>query len=223
MDGTALDAERPRAFVDFENGMLFFPDLRPFAPRLGGPAASRSTARVSAACCSRRDSLVGPAADSANGAEPARSTTSTTPQRDIDAQLLHRRRVHRRAARGGEIMLGRGNILEGSEVVTVNGQPLVRDRDYTIDYDLGRVTLKRQLGPADQLNIDYSYAPLFQQAGRTLVGSAFRLEGRDKQPRRRVHVREQGRAGPAAAARRGAVAQPDRRPQHRVDASSPTG
>ncbi|TMQ58490.1 MAG: cell surface protein SprA, partial [Candidatus Eisenbacteria bacterium] len=37
-----------------------------------------------------------------------------------------------------------------------------------------------QPGPADQLNIDYSYAPLFQQAGRTLIGSAFRLEGTDK-------------------------------------------
>jgi hypothetical protein len=64
--------------------------------------------------------------------------------------------------------------------VSINGQALARDRDYAIDYDLGRVTMKRQLGPADQLNIDYSYAPLFQQAGRTLIGNAFRLEGRDK-------------------------------------------
>src|SRR5262249_50410937 len=80
----------------------------------------------------------------------------------------------------GQIYLGRQNILENSEVVTINGQTLVRDRDYTIDYDLGRVTMKRQTGPADQLNIDYSYAPLFQQAGRTLIGSAFSLAGLDK-------------------------------------------
>jgi cell surface protein SprA len=42
------------------------------------------------------------------------------------------------------------------------------------------VVLKRQLGATDQLNIDYSYAPLFQQAGRTLIGSAFSLQGKDK-------------------------------------------
>ncbi|HET9328131.1 MAG TPA: cell surface protein SprA, partial [Candidatus Eisenbacteria bacterium] len=78
------------------------------------------------------------------------------------------------------ITLGRTNIIEGSDVVTINGQPLARGRDYNIDYDLGRVTLIRQLGPSDNLNIDYSYAPLFQQAGRTLIGNAFRWEGRDK-------------------------------------------
>ena len=62
----------------------------------------------------------------------------------------------------------------------MGGEQWVRDKDYTIDYDLGRLTLKRQLPPGGQLNVNYSYAPLFQQAGRTLVGSAFRLEGREK-------------------------------------------
>src|SRR5207249_5869701 len=80
----------------------------------------------------------------------------------------------------GEITLGRTNLIQGSETVTINGQALTRDRDYTIDYDLGRIDLKRQLGPADNLNVDYAYAPLFQQAGRTLVGSSFRLEGLEK-------------------------------------------
>jgi hypothetical protein len=81
---------------------------------------------------------------------------------------------------GSDITLGRGNLLEGSEAVVVNGERWIRDRDYTIDYDLGRVTLKRQLGPSDQLSVDYSYAPLFAQASKTLIGSAFRLEGRDR-------------------------------------------
>src|SRR5207249_508612 len=80
---------------------------------------------------------------------------------------------------GSDITLGRGNILEGSEAVVVNGERWQRDRDYTVDYELGRVTLKRHLGPTDQLSIDYSYAPLFAQASKTLVGSAFRFEGRD--------------------------------------------
>src|SRR5262249_41692698 len=81
---------------------------------------------------------------------------------------------------GGEIVLGKGNILPGSEVVTVNGERWTVNRDYEIDYDLGRITLKRSLGASDQLNIDYSYAPLFAQASKTLLGSAFRLEARDR-------------------------------------------
>ena len=89
------------------------------------------------------------------------------------AVWLSDRHQHQVASRGGgEITLGRGSIIDGSDVVTVNGERWKRDTDYTIDYDLGRISLKRQLGPADQLNIDYSYAPLFQQAGRTLIGSA---------------------------------------------------
>src|SRR6185436_15114268 len=81
---------------------------------------------------------------------------------------------------GSDITLGRGNILDNSEAVVVNGERWVKDRDYSVDYDLGRITLKRQLGPTDQLSIDYSYAPLFAQASKTLIGSAFRLEGRDR-------------------------------------------
>ena len=55
---------------------------------------------------------------------------------------------------GSDITLGRGNILENSEAVVVNGERWTRDRDYTIDYDLGRISLKRQLGASDQLSID---------------------------------------------------------------------
>ncbi len=85
-----------------------------------------------------------------------------------------------RSSGSSNITLGRSNILEGSEAVVVNGERWQRDRDYTIDYQLGQITLKRQLGATDQLSIDYSYAPLFAQASKTLLGSAFRFEGRDK-------------------------------------------
>src|SRR5262249_50618027 len=100
-------------------------------------------------------------------------------QLDTDARYYLELQFKAQSA-SGEITLGRGNILEGSEVVTVNGQTWHRGNDYDVDYDLGRITLKRRLAAADQLNIDYSYAPLFQQAGRTLLGSAFRLEGRER-------------------------------------------
>ena len=182
VDGTVITTNT-RAFVDFDNGVLFLPDPRPFAPRLG--AGGRPFERAVSALLSRRDSLTGTAdphtsagglaQNAANPAiydayNPLRSLTSSY---FIDVEFTA-------SQAQGEIVLGRGNLLEGSEVVSVGGEQWVRDKDYTIDYDLGRLTLKRQLPPGGQLNVNYSYAPLFQQAGRTLVGSAFRLEGREK-------------------------------------------
>jgi hypothetical protein len=184
VDGTYLSAASQQPFVDYENGILFFPDPRPFAPRIGDAYRDSPGGnplfpfdQAVSNILLRRDSLTGPE-DSPNGPNIA----------IYDKYILLRTQDARyyldvdfTAARTvGEISLGRGNLLEGSDVVSINGQALVRDRDYTIDYDLGRLTMKRQLGPSDQLNVDYSYAPLFQQAGRTLIGSAFRMEGRDK-------------------------------------------
>ncbi len=164
-----------RALVDFANGTLFFPDLRPFAPRIG--AGGTPFEQVLSGTVSRRETLTGPA-----GSETAPNPNvydKYNIQRKLDA--VYYMDIEFTAARAsGTITLGRGNILEGSDVVTINGQALARGQDYDIDYDLGRVTLKRQLGPADNLNVDYSYAPLFQSAGRTLLGSAFSWQGRDK-------------------------------------------
>ena len=165
-----------RKLVDFENGILFFPDPRPFAPRISGPSAKPFESAVSRSLV-RRDSLIAHR-DSLTGAN-AEIYEKYIPRRDLDVRYYID--VEFSAARAvGEISLGRGNILEGSEVVTINGQALSRDRDYSIDYDIGRLTLKRQLGASDNLNVNYSYAPLFAQAGRTLIGGDFRLEGRDK-------------------------------------------
>ena len=174
VDGTVLSSTL-RTFVDFENGTLFFPEPRPFAPRLGpnGNAFDQAVSNI----LFRRDSLTG-GVDT--DTEPNTGLYSHyTIQGDIDARYFMS--VEFTAARAsGEVSLGRGNLLEGSEVVTINGTALRKGTDYDIDYDLGRLTLRRQLGPADNLNVDYSYAPLFQQAGRTLIGSAFNLTGRDR-------------------------------------------
>ena len=175
MDQALVSNRTQRLFLDVRDGILWFYDLRPFAPRIG-PGGKPFEILLDSELL-RRARLTG-GANQTNAPNPAIYDKFTL-QADIDYTFLID--VDYSAARaGGEISLGRGSILEGSDVVTVNGQSWVRDRDYSIDYDLGRVTLKRQLGPSDQLNVDYSYAPLFQQAGRTLIGSAFRLEGRER-------------------------------------------
>lgn len=166
-----------RALVDFANGTLFFPDLRPFAPRITGSDARAFEQLISDRAVSRRATLTGETEETAPN---PKVYDKYNIQRQLDAQYYID--VEFTAARAsGVLTLGRGNILEGSDVVTINGQVLTRGQDYDIDYDLGRVTLKRQLGAADNLNVDYSYAPLFQSAGRTLLGSAFNWQGRNRQ------------------------------------------
>lgn len=173
VDGAAPTSGQ-RLFVNYQNGTLFFLDPRPFAPRIT-PPGSRPFDELMDRVLFRRARLDGSTPDRAPNPD---AYERLNPLSNVAEYFIN---VEFSAARGGgEITLGRGNLIEASDVVTVNGERWTRDRDYTIDYDLGRLSLKRQLGPSDQLNVDYSYAPLFQQAGRTLVGSAFRLEGRDK-------------------------------------------
>lgn len=66
------------------------------------------------------------------------------------------------------------NIIEGSEVVTLDGRQLARNRDYTIDYDLGEVELKgdvlNDITPTSRINIDYEYVPFAGGASSSLVG-----------------------------------------------------
>ena len=178
VDGT-LAENTSRLFVDYENGTLFFFDPRPFAPRITDDPTypARSFDKFLSTILFRRDSLVGgPGEPNSRNRE---IYDKRNPLRQIDSQYFID--LDFTASRAGnEISLGRTNIIEGSDAVTINGRRLERDRDYTIDYDLGRVNLKASPGPSDQVNVDYSYAPLFQQAGRTLIGSAFRLAGQDR-------------------------------------------
>jgi cell surface protein SprA len=175
VDGIGFNSQT-RGWVDHANGTLVLPDLRPFAPRLAAPGG-RPFDQYLDAQLNRRIRLDGPP-DVLNRPNPgAYERFNPLPK---DAQWYFTAEFAAARSGGGDITLGRGNILDNSEAVVVNGERWVRDRDYTIDYDLGRLTLKRQLGPSDQLSVDYSYAPLFAQASKTLIGSAFRLEGRDR-------------------------------------------
>jgi hypothetical protein len=64
------------------------------------------------------------------------------------------------------------NIIEGSEVVKLNGQPLQRNRDYNIIYEIGQITFLTQeaLDPAADISVDYETAPFFQPERKTLLG-----------------------------------------------------
>ncbi len=85
------------------------------------------------------------------------------------------------------INLGVMDIVEGSEVVKYNGRLLQRNRDYTIDYDMGTVTILDSTilnDPTAKIEINYEYTPFFQTKSRSLYGiranygsDAFRIGG----------------------------------------------
>ncbi|MCP4686285.1 MAG: cell surface protein SprA [bacterium] len=79
-------------------------------------------------------------------------------------------------ARTSVIRLGRANVIEGSEVVTLNGVPLTRGTDYNIQYDFGQVTLltDEATDPNADVQVEFQYAPFLAIQKKTLLG--FRAE-----------------------------------------------
>ena len=75
-------------------------------------------------------------------------------------------------ARSNVIRLGKPNIIEGSERVTVNGQPLQRGVDYNIQYDFGQITLTSDEAndPNADIDIQFEYAPFLAMQKKTLLG-----------------------------------------------------
>lgn len=75
-----------------------------------------------------------------------------------------------------EFSLGKTNIIEGSEVVTLNGIRLTKGEDYTIYYDLGRIIFRSDevLDPNANVEVDFEYEPYISAEKKSLFGT--RLE-----------------------------------------------
>ncbi|MBD3257303.1 cell surface protein SprA, partial [candidate division GN15 bacterium] len=74
--------------------------------------------------------------------------------------------------RSSVIRLGRANIIEESERVTLNGRVLKRGTDYNIQYDFGQITLlaPEALDPNADIQVDFQYAPFLSLQKKTLLG-----------------------------------------------------
>jgi hypothetical protein len=72
-----------------------------------------------------------------------------------------------------EYSLGKMNIIEGSEIVTLNGRRLVKDTDYTIYYDLGRIIFRTDdvLDPTANVSVDFEYQPFIAAEKKSLFGT----------------------------------------------------
>ncbi|TMQ59963.1 MAG: cell surface protein SprA [Candidatus Eisenbacteria bacterium] len=150
---TRPDGRLDDRYVFPEEGVLFFPDLHPFAP------GCDTTFPV---CFDNmnRNTLRG---DSANpNVYYTKNTDFTTQSRYyIEAEFKSSQQGY---------FLGRFNILENSEQVKVNGIPQTKGSQYTIDYDTGQLTFTAPPGPDDVISVDYSFAPGVGQVQRTLLG-----------------------------------------------------
>ncbi|MDB5281164.1 MAG: sprA, partial [Bacteroidota bacterium] len=78
-----------------------------------------------------------------------------------------------KGSNGSQISLGAGNIPKGSVVVTAGGQKLTEGTDYTVDYNLGRLTIINQsiLNSGQQIKVDYENNNQFATQVRSLFGT----------------------------------------------------
>ncbi len=78
------------------------------------------------------------------------------------------------AAASSVINLGVSNIEQGSVTVTLDGQTLVNEVDYTVDYLFGTIELKGEaagrLTPDSNIQVNYQYAPFFGGGQSSLLG-----------------------------------------------------
>ncbi len=56
---------------------------------------------------------------------------------------------------GGAYFLGAASIIPGSERVSLNGTLLVKDQDYSIDYEIGMLVLTGEVGPREVLVVEF--------------------------------------------------------------------
>jgi cell surface protein SprA len=161
-------------WIDQGRGLIYFPDLAPFAPESvnelrGRPADDypweilpqefRNPRIYDRKTCVRKRQSPG---------------TDTTWTSRFYLEVKYRTPVT-------QLQIDAWDIIEGSEVVTVGARRLQKDRDYRIDYQTGIVHLydETEIGEDEQINITYKQASAFGMVSKSLVGAAARYAPED--------------------------------------------
>ncbi|HEU4643505.1 MAG TPA: cell surface protein SprA [Gemmatimonadaceae bacterium] len=113
---------------------------------------------------------------------PANDSLYRTTDEDLISQrrppTQYRIRVRYSSAGGeesGSLMLGSVQLRPGSERLFLDGRQLQRDVDYTVDYEIGRVTFNRPdtlFARPRQVSVQYEENPLFAAAPTSILGLA---------------------------------------------------
>jgi hypothetical protein len=195
--GAGGDQERPVG-TPFETLLQMFGMAQPVNPsafdienrlwpRPSDPNVARNAAQAGAKLI--RDYFVvfpslRPFADSglADPPNPLNDSLYRTPYEDLFTQrrppTQYRLRARYAAEGGGDVgtlALGGVQIRQGSERLTLDGVPLVRDVDYRVDYELGRVTFNRPdtlFARPRRVTVQYEENPIFAAQPTSILGLA---------------------------------------------------
>ncbi len=99
--------------------------------------------------------------------------TIYTTDRLADRREQSRYYIHvQSSSRSSQFQLGHAPIIEGSDMVTLNGRTLIRGEDYMIMYEIGEITFMNPeaLSPTANLTVDYEYAPLLMPEKKSVFG-----------------------------------------------------
>lgn len=104
-----------------------------------------------------------------------------------DAQLVSRLNKYfikgsLQSGSSSEINLNAFQVAEGSVVVTAGGTPLTEGADYTVDYQLGKVTIINPsiMNSGKKIRVSYEKADLFSFQARNLLGTRLDYVVNDK-------------------------------------------
>jgi cell surface protein SprA len=133
--------------IDAARGLLIFPDRKPFAPTSNKYDTAGLLVKV-----------------------PEIYLYGNNTEQPILKSTYYIEVANR--SRNTEISLGKSNILENSERITINGTLLEKGKDYNIQYDYGTVTFltEEALDPNANISIEFEYSPFITSEKKTLFG-----------------------------------------------------
>ena len=154
---------RPTFTVDSTQGEIIFPTVQPF-----DSASIAYFLNVTASTNGLSPAQIPQAADSLNFNNLYDTTASAA---DVDPRSRYLITGTATSSVQSQYPVG-SNIVEGSVVVTVDGQAAVLNVDYTVDYVSGTVTIRNPsfLTAGRNVQIKYEANDLFQLASKTLLG-----------------------------------------------------
>ena len=153
--------------VDLREGLLYMPGVRPFSPPREKIIDRLVTAGIDRAEATADPERFFPVSEQLD--RRLYTLPSTEPQ------LPHRYRVDGSTSGTETDIILPQDIIEGSEVVKVDGKTLVRGVDYDIEnFAGGRIQLKGDalalLNPTSTIDVSYQFLPLVGGGSSTLLG-----------------------------------------------------
>ncbi len=174
-------------FIDYTNGLLFFPDLRPFDPSRADILGTQFRARSWPIFENlQRPAILGwhyegstlvrddPNALADEVAPEIYDYRPTYLGKESSNIHLFNIVANFRTAVNTIQLSALGTILEGSVTVRLDNEVLKPGEDYTVFYDTGTINLKNAAAtaPGANLMVTYSYDSPFSRGSRSLVGAS---------------------------------------------------